>query len=129
METPPILNTIIKVLVVIISIAGVFIYKSLNDLENTRLRNRYEVESSASTTKIDSLIKESEYLNTKIDSLNEIKTKKDSVIITITKSYEKDFITISNQPISNDVLFFTNYLSEDNKRFVISNNPDTIKKH
>ena len=129
METNPVFNITLKILIVIFAIFAAFIYKSLNDLENNHLRNKYELEVLTSSNKIDSLIKESKYLNTKIDSLNEIKLKKDSVIITIIKSYEKDFITINNQSISKDVLFFTKYLSEDDRRFIINNNSAATKTY
>lgn len=42
-----------------------------------------------------------------------------SLLVTVNRyykyTYEKEFINITNQPIANDVVFFTEYLSEVGK--------------
>ena len=45
------------------------------------------------------------------------------------KKYEEDFINITNQPIGDDIEFFTKYLSESYERFFGSDNPSTVKTY
>lgn len=57
------------------------------------------------------------------DSINII----DSTIFKIKYEHKKDISTILTQPVDSDCKFFSNYLSENSKRFFNCNNSDTIK--
>lgn len=82
------------------------------------------------------LLKKVELLNTKIDS---IKRANDSIRIIIDTSeveiehvYEK-YIQIRDrivtQSVDSDCVFFSNYLSEDSKRFIDTINFEPVKAH
>lgn len=64
----------------------------------------------------------------KIDSLENLSSKVDSVIVEIEHWYEKELIDITNQPISSDIRFFTEYLSKIDSGFVNSDNSKSIKE-
>lgn len=64
---------------------------------------------------IDSLNKEIRDLANTNDSLISVITNSKGKIDTINNWYEKELIDITNQPIANDVVFFTEYLSEVGK--------------
>lgn len=64
----------------------------------------------------------------KIDSLENLSSKVDSVIVEIEHWYEKELIDITNQPISSDIHFFTEYLSKTDSGFVSSNNSKSVKE-
>ena len=49
------------------------------------------------------------------DSILSVIATSNGKIDTIKYTYEKEFINITNQPIANDVVFFTEYLSEVGK--------------
>lgn len=76
----------------------------------------------------DSLNKISKELKLEIDSLRKQSIKSDSVITEIKVAYEKEFIDIVNQPISADVKFFTEYLSENCAGFSDSDYSATTEK-
>lgn len=76
---------------------------------------------------IDSLSSQISILNKEKDSLRMIVNTDKSKIDTINYWYEKKLIDIVNQPIRDDVKFFTEYLSETYSGFSNSNNSDTIK--
>lgn len=75
-------------------------------------------------------------LNSHIDSIskvndslyNAIDTTKVK-IIKIHEKYEADYIDITNQPIGDDVKFFSDYLSESYGRFFDSDDSPTAKAH
>lgn len=75
-------------------------------------------------------------LNSHIDSIskvndslyNAIDTTKVK-IIKIREKYEADYIDITNQPIGDDVKFFSDYLSESYGRFFDSDDSPTAKAH
>lgn len=71
---------------------------------------------------IDSISKVNDSLYNSIDST---KVK----IIKIREKYEADYIDITNQPIGDDVKFFSDYLSESYGRFFDSDNSSTAKTH
>ena len=54
-----------------------------------------------------------ELLNNKVDSLLIEIGKVDSIIVEINNTYEKDSNNIINQHISEDIMFFSNYLSKN----------------
>lgn len=66
-------------------------------------------------------------LYSSIDSLNREVVKVDSIIIEVERIYEKNFIDISNQSITSDTRFFSEYLSKNSARFFNSNNSTAIK--
>lgn len=76
---------------------------------------------------IDSLSSHIELLNKEKDSLRMIIDTTKSKIDTINYWYEKELIDIVNQPIRDDVEFFSKYLSKTHSRFFSSNNSDTTK--
>ena len=80
----------------------------------------YNGEKKIDTTNIDSLLIINDSLNTinrslnnKVDSLLIEINKVDSVIVEINNTYEKDSSNIINQHISEDIMFFSNYLSKN----------------
>lgn len=87
------------------------------------------------TNKVDSLLIvndsisiQNNLLKEQIDSLELLSNKVDSVIIEIEHWYEKELVDITNQSISSDIRFFTEYLSKTDSGFVSSNNPESIKE-
>lgn len=76
---------------------------------------------------IDSLSSHVESLNKEKDSLQMVIDTTKSKIDTINHWYEKELIDIVNQPIGDDVRFFSDYLSKTHPGFIDSNNSDTIK--
>lgn len=76
----------------------------------------------------DSLSIQSSLLRKKIDSLESLSNKVDSVIVEIEHWYEKELINVTNQPISSDIHFFTEYLSKTDSGFVSSNNSKSVKE-
>lgn len=78
---------------------------------------------------IDSLTNRISLISKTNDSLKSvIDTTKFEIIINQEK-YEEDFINITNQPIGDDIEFFTKYLSESYERFFGSDDPSTVKTH
>ena len=78
---------------------------------------------------IDSLTNHISLISKTNDSLKSvIDTTKFEIIINQEK-YEEDFINITNQPIGDDIEFFTKYLSESYERFFGSDNPSTVKTY
>lgn len=82
------------------------------------------------TNKVDSLLIvndsisiQNNLLKEQIDSLELLSNKVDSVIVEIEHWYEKELVDITNQPISSDIRFFTEYLSKTDSGFISSNNP------
>ena len=61
----------------------------------------------------DSLDTANQLLNNKVDSLLIEISKVDSIIVEINNTYEKDSSNIINQHISEDIMFFSNYLSKN----------------
>lgn len=64
---------------------------------------------------IDSLNHELSLLKLERDSLHNVVDSSKVKVEVIKHWYEKDLITITNQSIANDVVFFTEYLSEVGK--------------
>ena len=78
---------------------------------------------------IDSLNNHISNINKVNDSLlNAIDTTKVK-IIKIREKYEADYIDITNQPLGDDVKFFSDYLSESYGRFFGGNNSPTVEAH
>lgn len=80
----------------------------------------YNGEKKIDTTNVDSLLiindslnTVNELLNNKVDSLLIEISKVDSIIVEINNTYEKDSNNIINQHISEDIMFFSNYLSKN----------------
>lgn len=76
----------------------------------------------------DSLSIQNNLLRERVDSLESLSNKVDSVIVEIEHWYEKELIDITNQPISSDIRFFTEYLSKTDSGFISSNNPESVKE-
>lgn len=102
--------------------AAIFIDKYYN---SKRVQPNNEYEELIET--IDSLSSHIESLNKEKDSLRMIIDTTQLKIDTINFWYEKKLIDIVNQPIRDDVRFFSDYLSKTYSRFSNSNNPDSIK--
>lgn len=76
---------------------------------------------------IDSLTNHISLISKVNDSLKSvIDTTKFEIIIN-QENYEKDFIDITNQPIGDDVEFFSRYLSESYERLIGSDNSPAVK--
>ena len=80
-------------------------------------------------SKIDSLELNKSILVLTLDSLYEAKNKVDSVIIKTKEFYEKDINDILTQSTSDDILFFTNYLSENDWGFSSSADESTTEAY
>ena len=76
---------------------------------------------------IDSLSSCIETINKEKDSLRMVIDTTKSKIDTINYWYEKELINITNQPIRDDVKFFSEYLSKTHKGFLNSDNSVTTK--
>ena len=78
---------------------------------------------------IDSLNNHISSINKINDSLrNAVDTTKVK-IIKIREKYEADYIDITNQPLGDDVKFFSDYLSESYGRFFGGDNSSTVEAH
>ena len=82
------------------------------------------------------LVRDIDSLNNHISSINKINDSlRNAVdttkvkIIKIREKYEADYIDITNQPLGDDVKFFSDYLSESYGRFFGSNNSSTVEAH
>ena len=102
MSKPFIIGATIAIIIVVI---GLLLREDPVVMPDT---NKYEMT-------IDSLNKEVRKLEITNDSLISVITNSKGKIDTINNWYEKEFINITNQPIANDVVFFTEYLSEVGK--------------
>lgn len=76
---------------------------------------------------IDSLSSYITEINKTNDSLRSVIDTTKLKIIINQKEYEEDFVNITNQPIGNDIEFFSNYLSESYERFFGGYNSSTVK--
>lgn len=88
-----------------------------------------EAQIKTLNSKIDSLELNKSILVLTLDSLYEAKNKVDSVIIKTKEFYEKDINDILTQSTSDDILFFTNYLSENDWGFSSSANESTVEAY
>lgn len=61
------------------------------------------------------------------DSLSNIVDTTKQKIIVNNEKYKENYINITNQSLGDDILFFSNYLSESNPRFFSSNNTQSTK--
>lgn len=102
MSKPFIIGATIAIIIVVV---GLLLKEDPVVMPDT---NKYEMT-------IDSLNKEVRKLEITNDSLISVITNSKGKIDTINNWYEKEFINITNQPIANDVVFFTEYLSEVGK--------------
>lgn len=82
------------------------------------------------------LVRDIDSLNNHISSINKINDSlRNAVdttkvkIIKIREKYEADYIDITNQPLGDDVKFFSDYLSESYGRFFGGNNSSTVEAH
>ena len=82
------------------------------------------------------LVRNIDSLNNHISSINKINDSlRNAVdttkvkIIKIREKYEADYIDITNQPLGDDVKFFSDYLSESYGRFFGGNNSSTVEAH
>lgn len=82
------------------------------------------------------LVKDIDSLNNHISSINKINDSlRNAVdttkvkIIKIREKYEADYIDITNQPLGDDVKFFSDYLSESYGRFFGGDNSSTVEAH
>ena len=81
------------------------------------------------------LVRDIDSLNNHISSINKINDSlRNAVdttkvkIIKIREKYEADYIDITNQPLGDDVKFFSDYLSESYGRF-FGDNSSTVEAH
>ena len=82
------------------------------------------------------LVRDIDFLNNHISSINKINDSlRNAVdttkvkIIKIREKYEADYIDITNQPLGDDVKFFSDYLSESYGRFFGGDNSSTVEAH
>lgn len=82
------------------------------------------------------LVRDIDSLNNHISSINKINDSlRNAVdttkvkIIKIREKYEADYIDITNQPLGDDVKFFSDYLSEGYGRFFGGDNSSTVEAH
>lgn len=75
----------------------------------------------------DSLIEINNILLLKIDSLEKEISSVDSVIVDINKGYEEIRDSIITQPVTDDMLFFSEYLSKTDSGFFNTYNSDSVK--
>lgn len=82
------------------------------------------------------LVRDIDSLNNHISSINKINDSlRNAVdttkvkIIKIREKYEADYIDITNQPLGDDVKFFSDYLSESYGRFFGGDNSSTVEAH
>lgn len=82
------------------------------------------------------LVRDIDSLNNHISSINKVNDSlRNAVdttkvkIIKIREKYEADYIDITNQPLGDDVKFFSDYLSESYGRFFGGNNSSTVEAH
>ena len=82
------------------------------------------------------LVRDIDSLNNHISSINKVNDSlRNAVdttkvkIIKIREKYEADYIDITNQPLGDDVKFFSNYLSESYGRFFGGDNSPTVEAH
>lgn len=82
------------------------------------------------------LVRDIDSLNNHISSINKINDSlRNAVdttkvkIIKIREKYEADYIDITNQPLGDDVKFFSDYLSESYGRFFGGDNSSTVETH
>jgi hypothetical protein len=82
------------------------------------------------------LVRDIDSLNNHISSINKVNDSlRNAVdttkvkIIKIREKYEADYIDITNQPLGDDVKFFSDYLSESYGRFFGGDNSPTVEAH
>lgn len=82
------------------------------------------------------LVRDIDSLNNHISSINKINDSlRNAVdttkvkIIKIREKYEADYIDITNQPLGDDVKFFSDYLSESYGRFFGGDNSSAVEAH
>lgn len=82
------------------------------------------------------LVRDIDSLNNHISSINKVNDSlRNAVdttkvkIIKIREKYEADYIDITNQPLGDDVKFFSDYLSESYGRFFGGDNSSTVEAH
>ena len=82
------------------------------------------------------LVRDIDSLNNHISSINKINDSLHNAvdttkvkIIKIREKYEADYIDITNQPLGDDVKFFSDYLSESYGRFFGGDNSSTVEAH
>ncbi len=82
------------------------------------------------------LVRDIDSLNNHISSINKVNDSLRNAIdttkvkiIKIHEKYEADYIDITNQPLGDDVKFFSDYLSESYGRFFGGNNSPATEAH
>ena len=82
------------------------------------------------------LVRDIDSLNNHISSINKINDSLRNAVdttkvkvIKIREKYEADYIDITNQPLGDDVKFFSDYLSESYGRFFGGDNSSTVEAH
>lgn len=82
------------------------------------------------------LVRDIDSLNNHISSINKVNDSLRNVvdttkvkIIKIREKYEADYIDITNQPLGDDVKFFSDYLSESYGRFFGGDNSPATETH
>jgi hypothetical protein len=82
------------------------------------------------------LVRDIDSLNNHISSINKVNDSLRNAVdttkvktIKIREKYEADYIDITNQPLGDDVKFFSDYLSESYGRFFGGDNSPTVEAH
>lgn len=118
-----------KLVTILLVIFSFFIGWFISDLVNpSTQKGDYSNKIDSLLIVNDSLFIQNNLLRERVDSLESLSNKVDSVIVEIEHWYEKELIDITNQPISSDIRFFTEYLSKTDSGFISSNNPESIKE-
>lgn len=114
--------TIYLLIIGVICIAGIslFLNSHFDKVQSNEEDKEFIKELDSLSSRIETISKER-------DSLEHIISNTESKIDTINYWYEKELVNITNQPIRDDVKFFSDYLSQTYERFFDSNNSDTIK--
>lgn len=120
-------NKIAIIIAILLALTnGIIIYVYYNWGENSNTSVEYNKIDSLKS-KNDSLTKINNILLLKIGSLEKEISSVDSIIGNINKSYEEVRDSIITQPVTDDILFFSEYLSKTDSGFFSINNSDSVK--
>lgn len=103
-------NKVLWTLIVLL-IVGLIVYNWFSPRKEVKPIPNYQ----ELVNDIDSLNKELSLLQLERDSLHNMVDSSKAKVEVIERWYEKDLIDITNQSIADDVVFFTEYLSEVGK--------------
>lgn len=120
-------NKIAIIVAILLAITnGVILYVYFNWGQSSDNSKEYSKIDSLKG-KNDSLKEVNKVLLLKIDSLEREISNIDSVVTDINDEYEEVRDNIITQPVTDDILFFTTYLSKTDSGFFNFNNSDSVK--